>query len=238
MASFIVPLEKILTTIIKNCQKEVRIQLVVLFLGYITKILLNNPSNSSIPSWIITEISIYSSYVLCWPVILDNLLLSLVYYSLRKQDNDKENDKLTKTMIITILLGSDCILWVFFYTWYLGVFPIYKTIYGGRLSGHWLAFGITNFMYVKTLTIVENLRTSDIKVGIKLIKFTLNFLMKVNLWTLFWTTVIYHTIFECFIGLLCSLISILSTIYFLRSYFKYTLPKEFNSKSIEMTKIG
>ena len=143
-----------------------------------------------------TRLIFYDHWVFLWPLLYD-LCTIIIIMALKHPKTAKEKI----FQLFYKLIIQDLILCSYFVLCYYFIFQEYSTfIKDGKISGHWLAYSIHNIMIVKNLAndIVSEKRESNIIMKVMtIIGYSMIFL---SFWTLIWTTLIFHTIFESIMG--------------------------------------
>jgi len=171
--------------------------LVKLALGMLSIVLTRE--DSSITPY--TQLPYYFSSVLIWPFIID--LVTMILYFATENSNESKDPILKKEMRNYVYVGfivQNLVVYAYFLICYYGLFALYTQTFGGRLSGHWLAISLHNYVLVKNLTFQHKIKQNNLNRYHGFFSVLIHVLLALVGWTLFWTTLIYHTVFECIVG--------------------------------------
>jgi uncharacterized membrane protein len=208
---------KILQPQANLAHKELFLRLVILLCSGFIKIVLwsvditlSKTNNEKLASY--TSIDFYFGAVLAWAFLFD--LATIVMYFVKEKQICQLNEDAKKDFRQYISFGfliQNLWVYLFFLCVYYFIYPIYPRylVSGGRLSGHWLAIGLHNFVIVKNIVFQQKLRGTS-QNGIAKAWTVVNIvILLMTYWTLIWTTLMYHTVFECAIGFLISSLGIM-----------------------------
>jgi len=148
-----------------------------------------------------TQMPYYFSSVLVWPFVID--LATMIVYFATENSKEAKDPVLKREMRNYVYVGfifQNLVVYGYFLVCYYGLFALYASTFGGRLSGHWLAISLHNYVLVKNLVFQHKVKENDLNRYHGFFSVLVYVLLILVGWTLFWTTMIYHTVFECVVG--------------------------------------